>query len=73
MATNVSCGASRHILFPVMVSMSMFSFDPGNVLKSLMTKLADFMKYGGIWDFLQMSLQSVHMYNQNMTLRKQGI
>lgn len=79
-ATNVSCSASRHkdfvfthILFPLMVSMSMFSFNPGNVLNSLMTKLADFMKYCGIWDFLQMSLQSVHMYSQNTTWRKQGI
>lgn len=51
----------------------MFSFNPGNVLNSLMTKLAHFMKYCGICDFLQMSLQSVHIYSQNKTLRKQGI
>lgn len=51
----------------------MFSFNPGNVLNSLMIKLGDFMKFCGIWDFLQMSLQSVHIYSQNMTLHKQGI
>lgn len=51
----------------------MFSFNPGNVLNSLMTKLGDFMKYRGIWNFLQISLQSVHIYSQNTTLHKQGI